>query len=215
MIASRKIVPLILLCYFAAFPEISKTDLLLAMIKKITIKGKNALLETLKLRFNTNKHIDKSITWEEIALRIIKNDSILHSLNQMEITGGEPNVIAHDKINNRFLIVDCSPESPSGRRSLCYDKAGMLSRKEHLPASNAIEMATAMGVELLNEEQYMLLQKLGSFDTKTSSWLKTPEELRKLGGALFGDKRFGRVFVYHNGAQSYYGSRGFRAAVWI
>lgn len=185
------------------------------MKNKLTKKEKENLLKILETRYNANKYIGTTIPWERIALKINNDDSIIFTLHQMEITGGEPNVIAHDKKNDRYLYVDCATESPSGRRSLCYDKAGMLSRKEHMPTSNAMDMATSMGVELLTEEQYKLLQELGSFDTKTSSWLKTPDEMRKLGGAIFGDRRFGRVFVYHNGAQSYYGGRGFRGAIWI
>ena len=137
----------------------------------------------------------------------------LRSLVEMERTGGEPDVVWRDENTGAFVFCDCSPETPKGRVSVCYDRAGMDSRKEHKPAANAIDMAAAMGVELLTEEEYLALQKLGEFDTKTSSWLKTPEDVRKLGGALFGDRRYGRVFIYHNGAQSYFAARGFRCSL--
>jgi hypothetical protein len=176
---------------------------------------KSVLMETLKSRFEKNSHRHRGIDWSDVASRINNDSNKLTSLHLMEATGGEPDVIAFDKKINMYLFVDCSPESPAGRRSLCYDKAGMLSRKEHLPVSTAMDMALEMGIELLTQEQYEWLQQLGNFDTKTSSWLKTPEEMRKLGGALFGDRRFNRVFVYHNGAQSYYGGRGFRGALWV
>jgi len=176
---------------------------------------KSVLMETLKSRFEKNLHRHRGIDWTDVASRLNTDSKKITSLHLMESTGGEPDVIAFDKKNKMYLFVDCSPESPTGRRSLCYDKAGMLSRKEHLPVSTAMDMADEMGIELLTQEQYEILQQLGNFDTKTSSWLKTPDEMRKLGGALFGDRRFKRVFVYHNGAQSYYGGRGFRGGLWV
>lgn len=171
------------------------------------------LLKVLELRFvkNIARHVD--LEWREVLARLEAVPEKLRSLAEMERTGGEPDVVWRDERTRAFVFCDCSPETPKGRVSVCYDRAGMDSRKEHKPAANAIDMAAEMGAELLTEEKYLALQKLGGFDTKTSSWLKTPEDVRKLGGALFGDRRYGRVFIYHNGAQSYFAARGFRCSL--
>ena len=171
------------------------------------------LLRALKARFQKNMHRHKGVTWDEVQARLESNPSALKSLGAMEATGGEPDVSGPATKKGHFTFCDCSAESPAGRRSVCYDRAARDSRKEHKPASSAIEMAAEMGIELLTEEQYRELQKLGEFDTKTSSWIMTPPEVRSLGGALFCDRRYGKVFVYHNGAQSYYAARGFRGAL--
>ena len=189
------------------------------MTKKISNKEtlsaqqRDALFATLEDRFEKNKSRHKGIAWAAVKARLEKNPQKVRSLYEMERTGGEPDVTGQDKKSGEFIFVDCSPESPAGRRSLCYDREGLDSRKEHKPGNSAIDMATEMGIELLTEEQYRELQKLGSFDAKTSSWLKTPEAVRQLGGALFGDFRYGNVFIYHNGAQSYYAARGFRGTL--
>lgn len=172
-------------------------------------------LKTLKKRFDKNLHRHKRLEWNQIQERLKANPEKLWSLNQMEKSGGEPDVIDFDEKANKYIFCDCSPESPKGRRSVCYDREALESRKKYPPKTSAVDMATEMGVEILNEEQYHHLQSLESFDQKTSSWLKTPDEVRKLGGAIFGDFRFGRVFIYHNGADSYYGARGFRALLRI
>jgi hypothetical protein len=176
----------------------------------LTQKQINDLFSKLKTRFekNTNRH--KGIEWKNVEAKLLANTAKLWSLNEMETTDGEPDVISYDKKTNEYTFVDCAAESPKARRSLCYDKEALDSRKENKPKGSAMQMATAMGVEILNEEKYRALQQLGNFDTKTSSWLLTPTSIRKLGGSIFGDYRFGQVFVYHNGAESYYGSRGFR-----
>jgi len=171
------------------------------------------LLTLLRVRFTKNMSRHEGMEWPDVQSRLEKNSEKLWSLNEMEETGGEPDVIAFE--NGHYIFCDCSAETPRGRRSLCYDPEALESRKEHKPKDSAIGMAADMGVEILTEEQYLELQKLGSFDTKTSSWLTTPAEVRKLGGAIFGDRRFGRVFIYHNGAESYYGVRGFRARLKI
>jgi len=158
-----------------------------------------------------NRH--QGLEWTKVLAKIEADPEKLRSLNEMEATGGEPDVVGHDKKTGEYIFFDCSPESPTGRRSVCYDREGLDSRKEHKPANNAIDMAAAMGVELLTEEEYLDLQKLGDFDTKTSSWVKTPADIRKLGGALHCDRRYGRVFVGYNGAQSYYGARAFRGSL--
>jgi len=168
------------------------------------------LLQTLKGRFERNLNRHRGIAWPEIQTRLEGNPAALRSIGEMEYTGGEPDVIGRDTESGTYTFCDCSPESPAGRRSVCYDREALASRKEHKPEHSAVDMAAAMRIELLTEEEYRALQKLGEFDTKTSSWLSTPPELRKLGGALFGDRRYGKVFVYHNGAQSYYAARGFR-----
>jgi hypothetical protein len=178
--------------------------------KKLTGQQQQQILQTLQDRFQKNKNRHKTIEWGEIKMRLEKNLDKLWSLYQMELTGGEPDVVDFNLKKGNYIFFDCSAESPLGRRSVCFDKEGWLSRKEHRPENNALDMAADMGIELLTEEQYRQLQQLGTFDAKTSSWIQTPASIRKLGGALFADYRYGTVFVYHNGAQSYYGSRGFR-----
>lgn len=180
--------------------------------KTLPSKERKKLLSTLKDRFENNVHHHKNLKWPEIQTRLQAESSAekLWSLLEMEQTGGEPDVIGYDKQADEFIFCDCSPESPKGRRSVCYDRQALESRKKHQPDDSAVDMAAAMGIELLTEKEYHQLQQLGDFDTKTSTWLKTPAEVRELGGALFGDFRYGRVFIYHNGAQSYYGARGFR-----
>ena len=173
-------------------------------------KERDALLDILKTRFEKNMNRHKGLAWDKVQAKLEANTKKLDALHEMEQTGGEPDVVGYDKKTGEYIFYDCSAETPKGRRSVCYDREALESRKEHKPANNAIDMAAAMGIELLTEEQYRELQQLGTFDTKTSSWLKVPPEIRKLGGAIFGDSRYGRVFVYHNGAQSYYSSRGFR-----
>ena len=158
-------------------------------------------------------HLHRGMAWTEIQARLEASPAALKSLREMESTGGEPDVIGRDDESGTYVFCDCSAESPAGRRSVCYDQEALASRKEHKPEGSAVDMAAAMGVDLLTEEQYRALQQLGEFDTKTSSWVKTPPELRELGGALFCDRRYGKVFVYHNGAQSYYAARGFRATL--
>jgi hypothetical protein len=171
------------------------------------------LLQTLEARFEKNRHRHKGVAWVEVRAGLESNSDALKSLRAMEETGGEPDVIGQDKRSGHFTFCDCSPESPTGRRSVCYDQEALDSRKEHKPQNSAVEMAAAMGIELLTEEQYRALQSLDKFDAKTSSWIKTPPDVRSLGGALFGDYRYGKVFVYHNGAQSYYAARGFRGSL--
>ncbi|RST55366.1 DUF4256 domain-containing protein [Variovorax sp. MHTC-1] len=171
------------------------------------------LLQTLEARFEKNRHRHKGVAWVEVQARLESSPNVLKSLRAMEESGGEPDVIGQDKESGHFTFCDCSPESPTGRRSVCYDHEALDSRKEHKPQNSAVEMAAAMGIELLTEEQYRALQSLGKFDAKTSSWIKTPPDVRSLGGALFGDYRYGKVFVYHNGAQSYYAARGFRGSL--
>ncbi len=168
------------------------------------------LLKTLKTRFEKNMNRHKGIEWAKVNAKLIANTEKLWSLNEMERTGGEPDVIGFDKKTNSYTFCDCSAESPAGRRSFCYDQEALNARKEHKPKNSAINMATSMGIEILSEEQYRELQQLGNFDLKTSSWVKTPADIRKLGGAIFCDKRYNTVFLYHNGAESYYASRGFR-----
>src|SRR5438876_1173299 len=171
------------------------------------------LLRTLKARFEKNMNRHQGLEWTKVQARLETNPEKLWSLHEMEITGGEPDVVGHDKKTGEYIFFDCSPESPKGRTSLCYDREALDSRKEHKPKDSAIDMADAMGIEVLTEEQYRELQKLGNFDTKTSSWVKTPSDIRKLGGALFCDRRYDTVFVYHNGAQSYYAARPFRGSL--
>ena len=171
------------------------------------------LLRTLEARFAKNMHRHRGIAWPEVQSKLEGSSAALRSLREMDSTGGEPDVIGHDKESGVYTFCDCSPESPAGRRSVCYDREALTSRKEHKPENSAVDMAAAMGIDLVTEEQYRALQELGEFDTKTSSWVSTPPEVRKLGGALFCDRRYGKVFLYHNGAQSYYPSRGFRGTV--
>lgn len=171
------------------------------------------LLENLRVRFEKNKIRHKGVAWEKVQARLETAPAKLWSLGEMERTGGEPDVVGHDAATGELIFYDCSAESPAGRRSLCYDREGLEERKDAKPANDAASMAAAMGIELLAEDQYRSLQELGQFDTKTSSWLRTPAEVRKLGGAIFGDRRYGRVFTYHNGASSYYAVRGFRGAL--
>jgi hypothetical protein len=168
------------------------------------------LLDTVKARFEKNMNRHKGLEWAEVQAKLVANPEKLWSLNEMERTGGDPDVVGYDKETGEYIFYDCSAESPKGRRSVCYDQEALESRKQNKPKNNAIEMAAAMGIELLSEEKYRELQKLGNFDTKTSSWVKTPADIRKLGGALFCDRRYDHVFVYHNGAESYYAARGFR-----
>jgi hypothetical protein len=173
-------------------------------------KQREELLSALKARFEKNMGRHKGLEWAQVQAKLEADDRKLWSLNEMEKTGGEPDVVGHDKKTGEYIFYDCSAESPKDRRSLCYDREALEARKENKPKNNAMDVAAAMGVELLTEEQYRELQKLGNFDTKTSSWVKTPSAIRKLGGALFCDRRYDTVFVYHNGAESYYAARGFR-----
>jgi hypothetical protein len=173
-------------------------------------KQREELLSALKARFEKNMGRHKGLEWAQVQAKLEADDRKLWSLNEMEKTGGEPDVVGHDKKTGEYIFYDCSAESPKDRRSLCYDREALEARKENKPKNNAMDVAAAMGVELLTEEQYRELQKLGNFDTKTSSWIKTPSAIRKLGGALFCDRRYDTVFVYHNGAESYYAARGFR-----
>ncbi len=168
------------------------------------------LLSALKVRFEKNSHRHPGLEWSKVQAKLEAHPEKVRSLTEMECTGGEPDVVGYDKESDEYTFCDCSAESPAGRRSVCYDREGLESRKEHRPQNSAIDMATAMGIELLTEEQYRHLQTLGKFDTKTSSWVKTPADVRALGGALFCDRRYGHVFVYHNGAPSYYAARAFR-----
>jgi len=181
--------------------------------KDLSLEQREDLVRALKARFEKNMNLHKGLEWNKVEARLKVNVEKLWSLSEMERTGGEPDVVGHDKKTGEYIFYDCSAESPKGRRSICYDREALESRKEHKPEENAIDMAAAMGVELLTEEQYRALQKLGNFDTKTSSWVKTPSEIRKLGGALFCDRRFDTVFLYHNGAESYYAARGFRGSL--
>lgn len=170
----------------------------------------NVLLATLQNRFEKNMNRHEGFGWDKIQSKLEQHPEMLWSLNEMEETGGEPDVTGYDKQTGKYIFCDCSPESPKGRRSVCYDPQALESRKEHKPRHSAVGMASEMGIALLTEEQYCALQQLGEFDTKTSSWIVSPPDIRKLGGGLFGDRRYGRVFVYHNGAESYYAARGFR-----
>ncbi|MSQ15661.1 MAG: DUF4256 domain-containing protein [Dehalococcoidia bacterium] len=181
--------------------------------KELSPEQREELLRTLKARFEKNMRRHKGLDWAKVQARQEANTEKLWSLNEMERTGGEPDLVGHDKKTGDYIFYDCSAESPKGRRSVCYDREGQESRKENKPEHNAIDMAVAMGIEPLTEEQYRKLQKLGNFDTKTSSWVKTPSEIRQLGGALFADFRYGTVFVYHNGAPSYYAARSFRGSL--
>jgi hypothetical protein len=181
--------------------------------KDLSPEQREELLGALKARVEKNMNRHKGLEWAKVQAKLEVNAEKLWSLHEMERTGGEPDVVGHDKKTGEYIFYDCSAESPNGRRSLCYDREALESRKEHKPKDSALDMAAAMGIELLTEEQYRELQKLGDFDTKTSSWVKTPSEVRKLGGALFCDRRFNTVFVYHNGAESYYAARAFRGSL--
>ena len=185
------------------------------MKKELSPKQREELLNTLKARFEKNMNRHKGLEWAKVQAKLEANADKLWSLNEMERTGGEPDIVGHDKKTGEYIFYDCSAESPKGRRSVCYDREALESRKEHKPKNSAIDMATAMGIELLSEEQCRELQKLANFDTKTSSWVQTPSDIRKLGGALFCDRRYNHVFVYHNGAESYYAARGFRGSLTV
>ena len=183
------------------------------MKKTLPAKQREELLTTLQTRFEKNMPRHKGMEWAKVQAKLERSSDKLWSLNEMEATGGEPDVVGHDKATGEYIFFDCSAETPKGRTSVCYDREGLESRREHKPKNNAMDLAAAMGIELLTEEQYLELQKLGSFDTKTSSWVKAPADVRKLGGALYGERRYGRIFVGHNGAQSYYGVRAFRGSL--
>jgi hypothetical protein len=181
--------------------------------KKLSAEQSKELLNTLKTRFEKNKGRHKGIEWAAVQAKLEVNTDKMWSLHEMEYTEGEPDVVGFDKKTGEYIFYDCSAESPKGRRSICYDHEALEARKEHKPADSAINMAADMGIEILNEEQYRELQKLGNFDTKTSSWIKTPADIRKLGGAVFCDRRYNTIFLYHNGAESYYAARGFRGSL--
>lgn len=181
--------------------------------KKLSPEQGDELLKILKTRFEKNMNRHKGLDWTNVLAKLQANPGKLWSLNEMEITGGEPDVAGHDKKTGEYIFYDCSAESPKGRRSICYDHEALESRKEHKPEDSAVNMAADIGIEILTEEQYRDLQKLGNFDTKTSSWIATPPAIRKLGGAVFCDRRYATVFLYHNGAESYYAARGFRGAL--
>ena len=184
-------------------------------MKKLSPEEQEELLNVLKTRFEKNMNRHEGLEWVEVQTKLGSNIKKMWSLNEMESTGGEPDVIGYDEKTDEYIFYDCAAESPIGRRNVCYDHEALETRKSHKPVNSAINMATAMGIEILTEEQYRGLQKLGEFDTKTSSWIKTPVEVRKLGGALFCDRRYNKVFVYHNSAPSYYGVRGFRGSLRI
>nr|WP_295933933.1 DUF4256 domain-containing protein [uncultured Dyadobacter sp.] len=181
--------------------------------KELPSERRDELLGILKTRFEKNANRHKGLEWAEIQAKLEASPEKLWSLNEMEETGGEPDVVAHDPAKGEYVFYDCSPETPKDRRSFCYDREALDARKANKPEDSAVDRAAEFGIELLSEEEYQGLQQLGSFDTKTSSWLKTPSDIRKLGGAIFGDRRFGRVFIYHNGADSYYAARGFRGSL--
>lgn len=183
------------------------------MKKELPPKQREELLKVLRVRFAKHPNRHKGLEWNKVQARLVADPEKVWSLQEMERTGGEPDVVGQDIESGEFLFFDCSEQSPAGRASLCYDRAALDSRKEHKPKNSVMDMAAALGIEVLTEEQYFELQKLGEFDTKRSSWLKTPPEIRALGGAIFGDRRFGRVFIYHNGAESYYSGRGFRGSL--
>jgi len=178
--------------------------------KELSKSETDQLIKILKKRFNSNMDRHKDINWNDVEEKLINNNEKLWSLNEMEKTGGEPDLVEYDKDNDKYIFYDCSKETPKGRRNTCYDREGLEERKKYKPDNNAMDMAEKMGIKLLSVEQYHKLQMLGNFDTKTSSWVKTPSDIRELGGALFGEYRFGKVFIYHNTAKSYYGVRGFR-----
>jgi len=180
---------------------------------KLSPEERSTLLATLKTRFEKNSNRHKGLEWANVQAKLEANPEKLWTLNEMETTGGEPDVVGYDKKTDEYIFYDCSPESPKGRRSICYDDEALEARKEHKPEDSAINMAASMGIEILTEEQYRELQQLGNFDLKTSSWVKTPAAVRELGGALFCDRRYNHVFTYHNGAESYYAARGFRGSL--
>ena len=184
-----------------------------AFKKELSPKQREELLKALKARFEKNMSHHKGLEWAKVQAKLEANTEKLWSLNEMERTGGEPDVVGHDKKTGEYIFYDCSAESPKGRRNVCYDREALEARKVAKPENSALAMAAAMGIEILTEEQYRELQKLGNFDAKTSSWVKTPSDIRKLGGAIFGDFRYGKVFFYHNGAESYYAARGFRGSL--
>jgi hypothetical protein len=186
-----------------------------ATTKKLPPQQRDELLGILKARFEKNVNRHKGIEWNQVQAKLEANPEKIWSLNEMEKTGGEPDVTGYDKKTGEYIFYDCSAESPKDRRSFCYDRKALESRKEHKPQNSAMDMAAAMGIEILTEEQYRELQQLGKFDTKTSSWVKTPDSIRKLGGAIFCDRRYDHVFTYHNGAESYYAARGFRAVLHV
>lgn len=183
--------------------------------KQLTEEQREHLLQIIKERFDNNMHRHENLNWDSVQSKLIQHEDKLWTLNEMERTGGEPDVVDFDKETNEYIFMDCSAETPKGRRSICYDREALESRKKHKPENSAIDMANEMGVELLTEAEYRTLQTLGEFDLKTSSWIQTPAEIRELGGALFCDRRYNHVFVYHNGAESYYGVRGFRGSLKI
>lgn len=196
-----------------ANPAQSKRTKDVEMKKELSAKQRDELLKALQSRFEKNMNRHKGLDWAKVQARLGKNPEKLWSLNELERSAGEPDVVSNDKKTGEFIFIDCAPESPSGRRSVCYDREGWLSRKEARPKTTAMDLAAEMGIELLTEEEYLALQKLGEFDLKTSSWLKTPEDIRERGGALYAEQRYGRVFVGHNGAQSYYAARAFRGSL--
>jgi hypothetical protein len=183
------------------------------IFKKLSPPQHDELLKTLKTRFEKNMNRHKGLEWTKVQAKLEANPSKLWSVNEMEITGGEPDVVGYDRKSDEFIFYDCSAESPKNRRSLCYDEHALASRKENKPEGSAVDMAETMGIEILSEEEYRGLQELGKFDLKTSSWIKTPAEIRKLGGAVFCDRRYETIFLYHNGAESYYAARGFRGSL--
>ncbi|HHX80147.1 MAG TPA: DUF4256 domain-containing protein [Acholeplasmataceae bacterium] len=185
------------------------------MLFELSIEAKAELLQILKLRFENNRERHPRLSWDKVEAKLIANPDKLYSLYEMERTGGEPDVVGYEPKTTQFIFYDCSPESPLGRRNICYDPEALASRKKFKPENSALGMAQEMGVEILSEAEYRKLQELGRFDTKTSSWVKTTAEIRKLGGALFCDYRYGKVFLYHNGAESYYSSRGFRSKLLV
>ena len=181
--------------------------------RELSSEQRQELVGVLQTRFEQNMNRHRGLVWKDVAARLAAGPEKLWSLSEMERTGGEPDVVGQDQKTGAYVFVDCSPESPAGRTSVCYDREGLDSRKEHKPKTSAMEMAAAMGIELLSADEYQALQQLGNFDRKSSSWVKAPADIRSLGGALFGDRRYGHVFIYHNGAQSYYGARGFRGSL--
>ncbi len=189
------------------------TTIMSKLKKELSPEKREELLRALKARFEKNMNRHKGLEWAKVQAKLEANTEKLWPLNEMERTGGEPDVIGHDTKTGEYIFYDCSAESPKGRRNVCYDREALEARKSNKPENNAIDMAATMGIELLTEEQYRELQNLGNFDTKTSSWVKTPSDIRKLGGAIFADRRYGNVFVYHNSAPSYYGVRGFRGSL--